>query len=203
MPPGHIIGLSWDSALPKFGVDRGSGVRNDYGNPDHFFLGIEVGELSKTLKQAWQGQHLHDGLPVVQTVLERDGVRYEVEQFAYPLNGPPSERRGDIGMVLLERILLVNLEARPKTVYFRMTHRRELPASLGLTLEAVRQGDGFTVEDSDSHSTLLGVQGAGAADAILAVKSEKPAAGAEKGAQTKIALTWLPLPLPAPPAYTP
>ena len=33
--PGHIVGLTWDSAIAKFGIDRGAGVWNDYGNPDH------------------------------------------------------------------------------------------------------------------------------------------------------------------------
>src|SRR5690606_36163682 len=36
--PGHIIGLTWDSAIAKFGIDRGAGVWNDYGNPDKFRL---------------------------------------------------------------------------------------------------------------------------------------------------------------------
>ena len=40
-----------------------------------------------------------DGLPVLTTVFERDDVRYDVEQFEYPLDGPPGERRGDVPMV--------------------------------------------------------------------------------------------------------
>ena len=41
---------------------------------------------------------------MITTVFEEDGVRYEVEQFAYPLDGPPKERRGDLNMVLLQRV---------------------------------------------------------------------------------------------------
>ena len=48
-----------------------------------------------------EGQRLTDGLPVIITTFEKDGVRCEVEQFAFPLDGPPTERRGDIKMVLL------------------------------------------------------------------------------------------------------
>ena len=45
--PGHVICLSWDSAIPKFGVDRGSGVWNDYGNPDHFRFWFSFGDLAQ------------------------------------------------------------------------------------------------------------------------------------------------------------
>ena len=34
VPPGHIVGITWDSALYKFGIDRGAGVWSDYGNPE-------------------------------------------------------------------------------------------------------------------------------------------------------------------------
>ena len=45
--PGHIIGLTWDAAVPKFGIDRGAGVWNDYGNPDRFRLWYEFGNLAE------------------------------------------------------------------------------------------------------------------------------------------------------------
>ena len=87
--PGHIVCLTWDSAIPKFGIDRGAGVWNDYGNPDQFRLWYEFGNLAEGIGPYWKSQTLRDGLPVVTTVFDRDQVRYEVEQFAYPLNGPP------------------------------------------------------------------------------------------------------------------
>ena len=40
------------------------------------------------------GQTLNKGLPVITTVFVRDNTRYEVEQFAYPLHGPPPDRQG-------------------------------------------------------------------------------------------------------------
>ena len=36
-------------------------------------------------------------------------MRYEVEQFAYPLHGPPPERRGDMPMVLLQQLTVTEL----------------------------------------------------------------------------------------------
>ncbi|MGC8641489.1 MAG: hypothetical protein ACP5XB_16615, partial [Isosphaeraceae bacterium] len=98
--PGHVVCLTWDSAVPKFGIDRGAGVWSDYGNPDRFHLWFKFGERDEDLRQVWRGQRLSDGLPVVLTSLEKDGIRCQVEQFAYPLSGPPRTRRGDIGMVL-------------------------------------------------------------------------------------------------------
>ena len=97
--PGHIVCLTWDSAIPKFGIDRGAGVWNDYGNPDQFRFWFGFGDIDQGIAHTWKGQHLADGLPVITTVFENDGVRYKVEQFAYPLDGPPEERRGDIEMV--------------------------------------------------------------------------------------------------------
>ena len=111
--PGHIIDVTWDSAIPKFGIDRGAGVWNDYGNPDRFRFWFDFGQIDAALKGTWRGQRLLDGLPVVNTVIEKEGIRYEVEQFAYPLDGPPAERRGDIAMVLFQKVRAVNLGQKP------------------------------------------------------------------------------------------
>ena len=94
--PGHIVPIGWEGSVAKFGIDRGAGAWSDYGNPDRHRLWLEVGDLGKDLAAAWKGQRLEDGLPVITTALERDGVRYEVEQLAWPLDGPPPDRRGDI-----------------------------------------------------------------------------------------------------------
>ena len=45
--PGHIVGLTWDSAIRKFGIDRGAGVWNDEGNPDKFRFWFAFGDLGK------------------------------------------------------------------------------------------------------------------------------------------------------------
>ena len=89
--------------MHKFGIDRGAGVRNDYGNPDHFLFLFDVGELKPALRSTWKGQALANGLPIITTRFEEGDVGYEVEQFAYPLHGPPDVRRGDIPMVLLQK----------------------------------------------------------------------------------------------------
>ena len=82
--PGHIVCLSWDSAIRKFGIDRGGGVWNDYGNPDHFRFWFGFGDLENGILNTWRSQKLADGLPFLTTTIERDGLRYELEQFAYP-----------------------------------------------------------------------------------------------------------------------
>ena len=76
----------------------------DEGNPDKLRFWFAFGELGKGVGATWKSQRLTDGLPVMTTVFEEAGVRYEVEQFAYPLHGPPAERRGDMPMVLLQRL---------------------------------------------------------------------------------------------------
>jgi hypothetical protein len=77
--PGHITGLAWDSSIHKFGIDRAAAVRNDYGNPDRFHLWYEFGDITKSIGGTWKGQSLHEGLPVITTVFEREGLRYELE----------------------------------------------------------------------------------------------------------------------------
>jgi hypothetical protein len=159
--PGHIVGLTWDSAIPKFGIDRGAGVWNDYGNPDKFRFWFDFGDLTKGIAGSWKGQHLQNGLPVMTTTFEKDGTRYEVEQFAYPLDGPPKERRGDIAMVLLERLRVTDLTGHARTVPVTFAHRRLLPEFLTGGIGAERTGDTIVFRDNARHRALLSISGAG------------------------------------------
>jgi hypothetical protein len=158
--PGHIVGLTWDSAIPKFGIDRGAGVWNDYGNPDHFRFWFEFGDLAKGIESTWKGQALRDGLPVITTNFEKDNVRYEVEQFAYPLNGPPAERRGDIAMVLLQKVKVTNLDSRMRELVVSMSHRREFQNYASREVEAERQADATVIREAAYHRILFSIQGA-------------------------------------------
>ena len=156
-PPGHIICVSWDSAIPKFGIDRGGGIWNDYGNPDHFRLWFDFADLTQTGLTGWKGQRLDHGLPVVLTTWERDGVRYEIEQFAYPLDGPPAERRGDIRMVLFGRVRLTDLSGRARTVPLTLYHQRAMKSA---EFAEGRRGKAWLLEESGSGSVLLDIEGA-------------------------------------------
>ena len=62
--PGHIVGLTWDSAIRKFGIDRGAGVWSDEGNPDKLRFWFAFGEMGKGIGASWKSQRLTDGLPV-------------------------------------------------------------------------------------------------------------------------------------------
>jgi hypothetical protein len=172
--PGHIVGLTWDSALYKFGIDRGAGVWNDYSNLDRLRFWFDFGDLSKGIQRYWKGQRLHDGLPVITTTIERDGLRYEVEQFAYPLSGPPKERRGDMPMVLLQKITMTNLERAGGSASLSIHHRREYGA--GDTSEVVwrQEGDGIAFEESVSRRTLFAVEGSGLTVASCVTRDDGP-----------------------------
>ncbi len=153
--PGHIVCLAWDSSLHKFGIDRGAGVWNDYGNQDRFRFGYAFGDLAKDLTKTWKSQRLTRGLPVVTTVFEDDGIRYEVEQFAYPLNGPPAERRGDIPMALLQKLTVTELRGQARSLRIEMTHERELGAEItGAAIEG-----GLVLQETGSGRTLLLARG--------------------------------------------
>lgn len=159
--PGHIVGLTWDSAIHKFGIDRASGVWNDYGNPDKFRFWFGFGDLSHGVADRWKGQRLQDGLPVLTTTFEEDGVRYEVEQFAYPLNGPPEQRRGDIPMVLLQQVTVHELRGTARDIPIVMAHERQLPAYVDNTVVAGHQGSSVVLQTPASGAVLLAIDGLG------------------------------------------
>jgi hypothetical protein len=159
--PGHIVCLTWDSAIPKFGIDRGAGVWNDYGNPDHFRFWFDFGDLTKGIANSWKGQRLENGLSVITTLFEKGGTRYEVEQFAYPLDGPPGERRGDIRMVLLERLRMTDLTGSDRSVPVTFVHRRQLPAHLTGGFMMDRAGDTAIFRDEAHRRVLFTIAGAG------------------------------------------
>jgi hypothetical protein len=157
--PGHIVGLTWDSAIAKFGVDRAGGVWNDYGNPDHFRFWFDFGDLTKDVLTTWKGQSLKDGLPVLNTFFDRDGIRYELEQFAYPLNGPPGERRGDIPMVLLEKVKATELSGKARGIPVTMSHRRRFPAFVNTTFILERGARSQLLSDAAFHQVLFSIEG--------------------------------------------
>ena len=149
VPPGHIVGVTWDSAIPKFGIDRWAGVASDYGNPDKFKFQLDLQGWE------WKGQRLTDGLPVLRTTFERSAVRLEVEQFAYPLLGPPPERRGDIAMVLLQKVRATALDGTAQTVTLNLRHERSLPDAVGVA----HLGPTAFFEETSSHRVLFSAQG--------------------------------------------
>jgi hypothetical protein len=156
--PGHTVCLAWDSSLYKFGIDRGANVRNDYGNLERFRFGCEVGAPSPGLAASWKGQKLSGGLPIITTRFERGSVRYEIEQFAFPLHGPPAERRGDMSMVLLQKVRLTEMDGRPQTVSLGLVHQRELPAT-GASLLVCTNGKVLLWEETGAHCLWLAVEG--------------------------------------------
>jgi len=159
IPPGHIVGVTWDSSLYKFGIDRGAGVWNDYGSSDHLRFWFDFSDLAKGIQESWKGQRLEDGLPVITTTIEREGLRYEVEQFAYPLNGPPKERRGDIPMVLLQKVTVTNLKSQDTTVSVKMHHRREFASAGSLEIMWQKEPNTFLFEENVGNRILLAVEG--------------------------------------------
>jgi hypothetical protein len=159
--PGHIVCLTWDSAIPKFGIDRWAGVWNDYGNSDHFRFYYAFQNIGAELTHYWKNQSLDDGLPVITTTFEKAAARYSIEQFAYPLNGPSTERRGNIPMVLLQRVRVTNLEPKPQSVSITMSHEREIsPDYANQAIAAKTVGNATVFEGAGYHRAVFTIQGA-------------------------------------------
>ncbi len=150
-PPGHVICLTWDSAIPKFGIDRSAGILSDLGTPERFKLSFDF------VPATWKSQRLTDGLPVVLSTFERDDARFEVEQFAYPLRGPPSERRGDIEMMMLQKLTVTELSGKARPVQFTIHHTRDFPAGPELQVNSVQTGQTTLFVDSVSNQCLLSI----------------------------------------------
>jgi len=156
--PGHIIGLSWDSTIEKFGIDRGAGVWSDYGNADQFRFWFGFANLAEGIGTYWKSQTLENGLPIVTTVLERDGVHYEVEQFAYPLNGPSEQRRGDLPMVLMQRVRMTDISGEARIIPLTVVHERSLPAQDDPGVIAEQLNGQFLLEENAHHNVLLAIR---------------------------------------------
>jgi hypothetical protein len=168
--PGHIVCLTWDSAIAKFGIDRGGGVWNDYGNPDHFRFWFDFGDLEHGAGRFWKSQQLSDGLPVITTAFERDSLRYDVEQFAYPLEGPPGERRGDVAMVLYQKVRITNLSGEARTVPVSLNHRREFAPYPHSDFETEQRGGATLIKESAYGRVMFAVEGAGTPAMVTGVK---------------------------------
>jgi len=161
VPPGHIVGITWDSALYKFGIDRGAGVWSDFGNPDRFQFWFDFGDLANGIENSWKSQRLEDGLPFITTTIEREDLRYEMEQYAYPLDGPPNERRGDIPMVLLQKLTVGNLQGQDKTVTVEIHHRREFEPDNAVEMVCRNEDGALVFEENSSGRILFTVAGPG------------------------------------------
>ncbi|MBM4026289.1 MAG: hypothetical protein FJ280_12940 [Planctomycetes bacterium] len=172
--PGHIVCLTWDSALYKFGIDRGAGVWNDYGSLDRFRFWFDFGDLSKGLHYFWKSQRLEDGLPIVTTTIVQSGVQYEVEQFAYPLHGPPPERRGDIPMVLLQKVTLTNRERTDGAAVLKFRQRREYGARDLAEVVWRQEGNTILFEENTSRRVLFAAQGSGFAITSCTTRDDVP-----------------------------
>jgi hypothetical protein len=179
--PGHIVCLTWDSAVHKFGIDRGAGVWSDYGNPDRFRFWFEFGNLSDGIIPYWKSQTLKKGLPVITTVFVRENIRYEVEQFAYPLHGPPQERRGDLDMVLMQRVRLTDISGKARTVPVTMVHERALPSQDQSDITAERLNGWLVLQAAARHDAILAIDSNGADVQWVGVK--EPGGQGLKGAR--------------------
>lgn len=168
--PGQIICLTRDSAIHKFGIDRGAGVWSDYGNPDRFRFWFEFGDLSDGIVPYWKSQRLRNGLPIVTTLFEREGVRYEVEQFAYPLNGAPAQRTGKLNMVLLQRVRLTDLTGVSRTVPVTMVHERVFPGESDADISTEQRNGRLIFENGPQHDAFLEIDPEGASVQWVGVK---------------------------------
>ena len=91
---------------------------------------------------------------MVTTLFEQEGVTYELEQFAYPLHGPPAQRRGDIPLVLLQQLTVTESEGRSRRVSVGMSCQRTLRDADG-PVRLQRHGTTCSWKTSNSGKTLL------------------------------------------------
>jgi hypothetical protein len=120
---------------------------------------------------------LTNGLPVITTAFEKKGIRYTVEQFAYPLNGPPPEIRGNVPMVLLQKITTTNPGDQARRISISMNHERKLPPYLQDRVISERKSGAMVFEDAGYHQTLFTIQGANQQVQWSGINTDKPGLG--------------------------
>ena len=112
---GHLTGtVARHGSLYKFSVDRWANVRPDHASPHKFRFDLLWPGCQ------WMGQRIEHGLPVIVTVLERNGQRCEIEQFAASLEDPAPDKRGEIPSVFFTRIRLSGAPG-PLSIGFGLT----------------------------------------------------------------------------------
>ena len=95
------------------------------------------------------------------TRIEKEGVRYDIEQFAYPLNGPPPQRSGDMPMVLLQKVKVSELAGKDqKRADLKMTHHLELATETG-DLVVHEEGKTWICEETQNRGLTLELEGTG------------------------------------------
>lgn len=162
--PGHIVTLAWEAVPYKIGIDRSAGVWNDFKNEDQFSRRswFEFGNLADGVGPYWKSQSLDSGLPIVTTTIERGPVRYAIEQFAYPLHGPPQQRGGDVKMVLMQRVRMTELSGKAHIVPVTIGHEYRLPADDSPGIAAEDRNGVLLLEDKAHRRVLCAIGANGA-----------------------------------------
>jgi len=82
-----------------------------------------------------------------------------MEQYAYPLDGPPNERRGDIPMVLLQKLTVHNLQGRDKTVTVGIHYRRGFEPDNTVEMVCRNEDGTFILQEHSGKRILFTVAG--------------------------------------------
>ncbi len=141
---GHlVVTAAARGSLYKFAVDRDGRVRPDFASPHRFRLDPELADAT------WISQRIVDGLPIVLTIHERAGQRFEFEQFAAPFGPLPSLHPGEIPGVFFTRVRVTGSQG-PARCGFALAS--DQPAR---TLETRRIDSGLTVVDRETGAVWL------------------------------------------------
>ena len=167
---GHLIGtVARHGSLYKFGIDRWANVRPDFASPHKFRLDLLWPGAT------WLSQRIEDGLPIIDTLLEREGQKCAIEQFASASGNAPSNAPGMVPSVFFTRI--------------RLTGSGPIHIGIGLSTEStnrhpeLREADGrHHIVDRETGTTWLMLR----ADAELSVTAD---AAEEKPGQPRIVLS--------------
>ena len=193
-PPGHVVGLSWDSALPKFGIDRGAGVWSDLGTPASFRLGFGFAEPAQDLKRYWKGQ-------TARRRLARG--RHDPRERRHPLRGgavrvptersaPRTARRHSHGPASESQARQPGLPS-PPTLQLGLIHPSGCPEVRGGLAPAgeVARRAWWLSEATRGGAALRAADRAGAA--TLVVRDEERRGDRPKTYRTKVAELSLPV----------
>jgi len=146
---GHLtVTAAAPGSIYKFAIDRYGNVRPDFASPYKFSLDI-VWPGSD-----WKSQKIVNGLPIMQTVLKKNGQLCGIEQFASPTNKLNPALRGNIPSVLISKIVISG-KSGPLNIGFDLD--KEIK---GRQLDLQEVTGGWKIIDKQSAEILLLVNAA-------------------------------------------
>ncbi len=159
---GHLtVTAASHGSVYKIAMDRWGNVRPDFASPYKFGLDLNWKDAK------WKRQHIEKGLPVLHTLLEKNGQQLQIEQFVAPLMELSTAIRGYVPSVHYSK---VQFSGQAGDFELQILFNNEQKSR---DMEAVQEKGNWLLKDKQTGNILLLLEAGNG----LQVKPEKLSAG--------------------------